>query len=810
MLIAMNVKIFLAAMLAVAAVEARAALIVDDGQPRGRIVITDAPTRTAKLAAEQLQLYIRKMSGATLPIETQPADDAVNLYIGAAAQRVGVTAEGLRYGAFRIRSGDNWLALVGDDSEFTPIAPYRRNKSRPESQRAQDEWNKLTGENFGMPNSQLCTHQGKGFWAHDQWGSLNAVIDFLRGEGCRWYVPHEIGEVVPQQKTIALPTVDKTVEPDFALRFPSQVGRRFGNGPATMDEVLWQMRMGFYFGKDLIPMDIGHGMTRVHGHYAQEHPEWFALYGGKRETDFRNHGKPCLSSQGLLDANVRYARAVFDILDQPMISVMPSDGYVNLCECELCKGKSTPDRGWNGQLSDYVWTYVDRVARELYKTHPDRKVNCFAYGAYLLPPTTIEQFSPNVVIGIAQARRDFHDPKKRDRMNELRAAWRAKMTGDDTRFWLYEYYLHTKPTNTYGSMPVYFPHQIAADLRSLKGQCFGEFIDMSRSPEGIAWMAVDHLNLYVTSRCWWNADLDIDALLTDYYINFYGPARDQMRAFIEYCEANWMTLRDEPEKIDTVLAMLDAARETAPADSIYRKRIDWIGEYLTPLRQLQAQLAKGRDDAPAARARSGSHFDAGKITLDGKIDEAVWQDVSASALRELQTGRAPAFGTNFRMIWHDDNLYIAIACQDRAGESLNIQGDRPDARSIWNGDVVEVLIETQSHAYYQISINPAGVVADLDRKGGLKVLWSANAEVATHVADGRWSIEMRIPIADEGMNEIDPDNGVAGRRPTKVYPWYFNVCRQRVRDTGSEFTAFSPTGGKHFHDALKFAKLYVD
>jgi len=45
-----------------------------------------------------------------------------------------------------------------------------------------------------------------------------------------------------------------------------------------------------------------------------------------------------LSSKGLLQANVRYARAVFDHFDAPMISLMPADAYVSLLQCELCKG----------------------------------------------------------------------------------------------------------------------------------------------------------------------------------------------------------------------------------------------------------------------------------------------------------------------------------------------------------------------------------------------------------------------------------------------------------------------------------------
>jgi hypothetical protein len=98
---------------------------------------------------------------------------------------------------------------------------------------------------------------------------------------------------------------------------------------------------------------------------------------------------------------------------------------------------------------------------------------------------------------------------------------------------------------------------------------------------------------------------------------------------------------------------------------------------------------------------------------------------------------------------------------------------------------------------------------DLDRKGGLKTLWSSQAQVAAHVGDGYWSLEIRIPLAGEDQDQIDAENGVAGRRPTRTYPWYINVCRQRLRDNGPEYSAWSPTGKKHFHDVMKFGELYV-
>jgi predicted negative regulator of RcsB-dependent stress response len=40
-------------------------------------------------------------------------------------------------------------------------------------------------------------------------------------------------------------------------------------------------------------------------------------------------------------------------------------------------------------------------------------------------------------------------------------------------------------------------------------------------------------------------------------------------------------------------------------------------------------------------------------------------------------------------------------------------------------------------------------------------------------------------------------------------PWHFNVCRQRIREHGAEYSAFSPTGTAGFHAPRKFAQFYA-
>ena len=49
---------------------------------------------------------------------------------------------------------------------------------------------------------------------------------------------------------------------------------------------------------------------------------------------------------------------------------------------------------------------------------------------------------------------------------------------------------------------------------------------------------------------------------------------------------------------------------------------------------------------------------------------------------------------------------------------------------------------------------------------------------------------------------------MVGRKPSQSLPWHFNICRQRIRENGSEHSAFSPTGTAGFHVPMKFAHFY--
>ena len=320
-------------------------------------------------------------------------------------------------------------------------------------------------------------------------------------------------------------------------------------------------------------------------------------------------------------------------------------------------------------------------------------------------------------------------------------------------------------------------------------------------------MAANHLNVYVTSRFYWDADQDVDALLAEFYEKFYGPAAKEMKAFIEYAEANWMKSTKDVAVIDNLFELLAAAQKAA-GDSVYGKRVDLLVVYMERLKPVREKLAKGREkNLPAAQAMERNAND---IKLDGKLDDKFWEGLTEYQMGDLVTGQSPTSKTSFRVGWANNSLYFGIKCEDADMKNLYIAATENKDANVFIGDNIELLIETQVHSYYQLAFSPSGSVFDMDRQGGkFNSSWSSGIEAAGYRGDSFWSLELRVPVAGENAEAIDALNGIAGARPTESAPWHFNLCRQRARDKDTDLSAFSPSGKRSFHELMKFGQLTV-
>lgn len=779
--------------------DAASAFLVRNGVAAASIVVADDAPRLARLAATELQEHIERMSGVSLPLGGGRNDEyPVAVYVGRSVHTdaLGISADGLRHGGFRIVSGPDFLVLLGYDEDFVPPEPWPRNNS--DRERVQQEWQEMTGGTWGNPIHGLFRsyHRSSGLWEEDEGGTLQAVYAFLRSLGVRWYMPGEIGLIMPVMDTIALPVVDVTDIPDFMYR-----DLRLGNFQAyRWDDLIWAFRLGL----NNRGLAGSHGMRLIHGSEVmqREHPEYFALVGDRRDTGFRGSGHACFSSAGLFDETIRFARSAYDIYGLEAVSIFPQDGYRH-CGCDLCRDLSP---------SEAVWGFVERVAGELYTTHPDRLVLCGAYGSYRYPPDSIERFSPNVLVRISSVRPGLDADDNWAAFLDLVNAWKP-LLGPNRIMRNANVQWTASPV-----FPIIFPRSSERELAYMKGISLGDSSSVPRSPDQ-RWgpLGQTHLNMYVLAKYLWNSSRDLDSLLDEYYELFYGPAAIEMKTAFEFAEAAYPRgERPNPHLVplqDRVrfVELLEIARQAA-GDGVFAERIQLVLDSLLPLDELRALLAleEARGEIPEfpyLQNMSRERFNAarGTFVLDGVMDELFWLDYSGQgALRPNSDagGRRARATTRFRMRWLDDHLYIVIVCQE-PGET---GGDAADG-DVFDGDFVALLLETDSHSFYEIAVSRDGRVVDIDHsRDGPGERWLSQADVAVSYNQDSWTVEMKIPVT---ASFDDPLHQVVGGQPSRSFPWHFNVVRQRITADGPEWTAFNPTNNDNLKDHLGFARLFI-
>lgn len=794
-------------------------LLIAEGKPLAEIVIAEKPARMTKLAARELQTVLAKMSGATLPIVSERSPDKPALFVGKSrhTEALGLATNDLDHGAFRMASGPGWIALLGPDRDFVPIEPWGRNRSKSETDRVNAAWDAITGDTFWNAARDLHFryHADLDVWDQDDAGTFNAVNEFLRGLGCRWFAPGELGEVIPRRDRVALPQVDRTVVPDFAVRRFVYYTEHTGIG----DKALWNLRLGLNHGAEILGFpQICHGSKFVikREEMKKAHPEMYLMRDGKRDTSHKDDGVPDLLSPVMLEKQVKHARAMFDHFKEPMHNIDLVDGYGGLtADDPAWMAQLTPERGWDGSMSDHVWSYLDRVARELYRSHPDRLVSALAYSAYTLPPLKMAKLSPNLALIEVRHRQEFWDEALWNQRRAMRAEWLKKLPSGKYLTW--DYSTNSRPEQA--GRPVYYTRQIARDLKELKGISLGEQVEIYSHPAGkeetfgYDELAVEHLNLYLAARLYWDADQDIEALLADYYRSYYGPAAAAMKAFIEHAEANWMHMGHDAAKIGESLALLATAKAAVDPKSLPGRRIRQIEDLTKPLHALRQQLSRKSETDLSYRILE-THQAVGKSMqtkpLDGKVDSSWWGEVRIAPLLPTLSDPAgrPAPG-RFQVLREGSVLYFGITCDEPDMKGLRISTTKPDDPAIFDGDHVLVLIETAMRPAYEIAINPAGAVYDADQAtGGRGVEWRSGAQIAVHRDADRWSIEIRLPIVGEEAFTLDPTKGIAGAQPKELYPWRFNIGRIRMAGGKIERTAYSPSGKEELRVPEKFAKLW--
>lgn len=361
-------------------------------------------------------------------------------------------------------------------------------------------------------------------------GTLYGVYTFLEDYlGVRFLTPDHT-HVPPVGDTRLVPSVDRVYRPPFAnYRGVGYAAR--GNGVFAVRHRANNLYNDPKFGirtPFCSPfINIGHSFYRQIPleQYAEDHPEYFAMWDGKRDNK-HVHTHYCLSNPELISI---VTKAVVEEIEHPSsagranFAVSQNDTIWEYCQCDKCMAIDEAEDSHMGTLLRFVNTIADKVA----KAHPSIYIGTLSYGFSRKPPQ-VTTCRPNVQINLSNieacqlhAITDSSCPSNVEFMKDL-DGW----TGicDHLNAWIYciDFRDHLLP---YPNL-----HTIQPNIQTLvRAGVEGVFAQCSDWP--VAEMS--DLRHYVISRLVWNPEYDDDVLIQEFITLHYGQAAPAIHRFLD-------------------------------------------------------------------------------------------------------------------------------------------------------------------------------------------------------------------------------------------------------------------------------------
>jgi len=511
--------------------------LVSNAKPDATIVIALNPTPAAKLASLELQYHIEKITGAVLPIKTDEEKIKQPLILVGESEytrRLGIRSNDFKPQEYLIQFRPNTIILLGRDWQDTE---ENRNElgrctygQTPESHRHRIDYYKATGRE--AQDSEPI--ELPGFF--DNQGTCYATYHFLE-EFCkvRWYGPTELNIVFPSQKSLTLCGGEIRRQPDlkhlYALGGGWPIIKAQWNNPNDEELKLYWRRM------------------RVGGEkWAGNHTIW-------RETIQTLFNKPVYQAEGrgkdsqlcytnpqLVQEVAQAARDFFDGKGLPdgwkamgdYFAIVPDDN-ASWCECDRCKevlAISRRDKRGEGFFSNasnsyYVFSFVNQVAKEVGKTHPDKFIAALAYASYAYPPLSLK-LEPNV--SVAPCLLICYGYEQETFANDMEI-YRSWMEDKGRRIYLWNYFHHPmEPAVIEGwnCFPCFMLDVISREVKRYhKDGVRGVFLC------GIG----QQLDYYLYMQTAFNVDTDCEELVDEFFSRYFGVAGEPMKRFYQRISA---------------------------------------------------------------------------------------------------------------------------------------------------------------------------------------------------------------------------------------------------------------------------------
>ncbi len=488
--------------------------LVRDDEPAATIVVARKDGRPSdhegdeqlRKAAEELALYIRRLSGVDVPIRMDGA---------------------------RIDGAGLILGVFGQHASHGAIG------SRPEDLPPTDG----LSESAEREAFAIRAHDGNVYFS----GRTNAaiayaVLSFIEHDlGVRWFAPGELWEYLPSHDAgeLTVEVEDRVVVPTTPLRMWS-----------GHDDWDWKTRTGGPWNRwdwlnrassrsTPIRNRLGNQLQGAFPAetYGEAHPEYYPLINGERFVPppgpLARHNRfwPCTSNPEVVRVTADFIRSWFDAdpFGRRRSFSLGMDDVTNLCQCDNCRALDPPGALEKDQFSDRNYAFVNAVAREVAKTHADHYIGALIYRQLRQPPVNVPRMESNAYGFLTQNCGTWWAPGAEEADKALTREWASRFGLPLGR---YEYY----GLGTFA--PRFYPHALDRQIK------FDRELGVDANYTEIhTFLPHTAPMIWAFSKLQWDATLDIDELLGEFYTKMFGPAAATVAEYYDLLERAWNTPR---------------------------------------------------------------------------------------------------------------------------------------------------------------------------------------------------------------------------------------------------------------------------
>ena len=449
--------------------------LAEKGQSSYQIILSDDASPSTKYGAEELQKFLKEISGAQLPIRSDKQPQiAKEIILG----------------------NNDHLKKLGIKIDFDALGK-------------EGYVIRTIGDTIVIAGGQLR-------------GNMYGVYGLLEEHlGCRWFTP-KVSRIPKQSKLILDPINEKYVPP-LEYREPYMYECRDADWCARNRINPKRSKLDIKHGGKPKVWSFCHTFKHLVSvkKYRDTHPEYFALVNGERSCNAK-HPQLCCTNPDVIRICIESMRRIMkEHPDCSVFSVSQND-HDGHCECAKCQALAKAEES---QMAP-VLQLANRIADAMAKEFPDKTIQILPYQWTRKPPKTMRP-RPNMLVMLCSIECCFSHSLVSCERNKPFCKDLEGWAKISKKLWIWDY------ATNFSHPLVPFPniHVLNPNIRYYAAhKVKGIFEQSSESTPGIE---LAELRGYIISKFLWNPSYDPQKAIHEFLEAYYGKASKPIQAYLD-------------------------------------------------------------------------------------------------------------------------------------------------------------------------------------------------------------------------------------------------------------------------------------